>query len=189
MEGFLEIVIPVMHTSNEIQIQGTLMSQKLSIHVILAWSCRVTQPPMFPWGLHPVAGGEPTAMVNSHIPSPNRGLGPDCEAYGSQILPCLSYVALLARCSHVFEDIPRYFEIKNEHTLKFNQQMKSSPEFREAVAYLRKKFISTDANGWRVPVPRSETQDAPPLARGANICLCCPNVCMTSLKPRQLPSY
>lgn len=71
----------------------------------------------------------------------------------------------LASCPFVFEDNPWHFRKPKKETREFNGRMDNSQEFHDAVVYIRRKFAHRLPNGNQVRVPRSETQDAPPLAR------------------------
>lgn len=71
----------------------------------------------------------------------------------------------LVFCPFVFEDNPRQFGKPKTETLIFNGKMDNSQEFHDTVVYMRRKFVHRMPNGAFVYVLRSETQDAPPLAR------------------------
>ncbi|KAL2289465.1 hypothetical protein FJTKL_01741 [Diaporthe vaccinii] len=68
-------------------------------------------------------------------------------------------------CPFVFEYNPWRFGKPKTETLMFNGQMDNSQKFHDAVVYMRRKFVHRMPNGDLVYVPRSETKDAPPLAR------------------------
>lgn len=72
----------------------------------------------------------------------------------------------LAFCPFVFDDIGFVSHKTNRQIRTFSRQMDNSQDFRDAVVYLRERFKHRLPKGSPVVVPLSETQDAPPLARG-----------------------
>lgn len=70
----------------------------------------------------------------------------------------------LRKCPFVFEDNPWRLDRTEYATREFEARLRKYPGFHDAVVYSRKWF-SRDKNGLTAPVPRSKTQDAPPLAK------------------------
>lgn len=72
----------------------------------------------------------------------------------------------LAFCPFVFDDIGVPSHKTNRQKRTFSRQMDNSQDFRDAVVYIRERFKHRMPKGNPIVVPPSETQDAPPLARG-----------------------
>lgn len=98
-----------------------------------------------------------------------------CPACGSHVSHSL------AACPLVFPDNPLQFWTPGYVERKFNERMKNSQEFHDAVVFMRRTFVHRTPSGHHIFVPRSETQDAPPLARGKKTSLLDPSVSKSNL--------
>lgn len=102
--------------------------------------------------------------------------------FGTKILmPCAACEMQhdLASCPFVFEDNPWNLARPRRETREFNRRMDNSQEFHDAVVYFRRKFALRLPSGSHVRKTRSETQDAPPLARRKKTFLPGPTVHMS----------
>lgn len=89
---------------------------------------------------------------------------------------------VLTFCPFVFEDNPQHLGTPKDKIREFAQRMRELKEFRDAVEYLRKIFTRREVNLHHSAVPRFQTQDAPPLARGKKTCQTHPSACDIELK-------
>lgn len=72
----------------------------------------------------------------------------------------------IANCPLIFEHSPIKSSRIRERRIAFQERMEKSQELYDTVMYLRTKFTRRLPSGNLVPLPRSTTLDAPPLARG-----------------------
>lgn len=90
---------------------------------------------------------------------------------------CGSHFHNLGLCPLVFEDNPFQLYTPPRAKSEFDKRMRTSHEFYDAVEWMRRRFAHRLPGSPRhVPLLRSETQDAPPLARGKEACLPDPSV-------------